>query len=66
MLVLVPAFMMWLAKSCEKMTRNARKRDIELNAQKDNVSVKHLNQGASQVNLAYPGAKVSMQGFMAK
>lgn len=64
---LVPIFMIWLARSCEKMTRKAKARDMELQTQKENASMEHFkNQEITQSNIVHPAAKVTMQGFMAK
>ena len=35
-IVLVPSFMIWLARTCDRMTRNARARDEQLAAEKKN------------------------------
>jgi len=60
MLVLVPAFMVWLAKYCEKMT----KRNIAKEKELKNISQSE-NQPQTQ-NMPIHSNKISMAGFLGK
>ncbi len=54
-LVLVPAFMMWLARYCEKMTKNAIEKE---NAEKVKITSK------IQPQMIIPNSKPTMAGFL--
>lgn len=64
---LVPAFMIWLARSCEKMTRKARERDAALNQQSSGTDTKQatLVNMTKSISASSPN-KITMQGFLAK
>ena len=56
-LVLVPAFMMWLARYCEKMTKNAVEKE---KAEKEKLQQNVLVQSAKFI----PSNKPTMAGFL--
>lgn len=61
-IVLVPGFMIWLARTCDKMTRKARARDKALeNKNTDSVEI-----SAKIANNNVNPTKISMQGFLDK
>jgi hypothetical protein len=67
-IAIVPAFMVWLARKCDKMTRNARERDkaaeaVKKAAEQQNVKVTSAYKPSQFVS---PSSKVNMQGFLAK
>lgn len=64
-IVLVPSFMVWLARTCDKMTRNARAKDLAAKEGKS-ASLDQFQSQAEQVRYAHPGTKISMQGFLAR
>ena len=64
-IALVPLFMVWLARTCDKMTRKARARDLEAQINSGAIPV-FANVKDEQVHFAHPGTKISMQGFLAK
>ena len=65
-IALVPAFMVWLARTCDKMTRKARARDLAMQ-NKDNLNSDEIKYAPRQeVFYAHPNTAISMQGFLAK
>jgi len=65
-IVLVPAFMVWLARTCDKMTRNAREKDRTL--AQGGLTIKDSGKKAmprEEVTFAHPNTRISMQGFLA-
>ena len=70
-IVLVPAFMIWLARKCDKMTREARAKDLALaaaqNGNQNNPAVNASGQIQKSVNYSVDKlANINMQGFLHK
>jgi hypothetical protein len=71
-IVFVPSFMVWLARTCDKMTRNAREKDKALKTQQadngnDIVEIGNNSNKVAQDNVRYAHPnRISMQGFLAK
>ena len=63
-IVLVPTFMIWLARTCDKMTRKARAKDLALqnNNSADPDKVKFYPR--EEIYFAHPNTAISMQGFL--
>ncbi len=67
-IALVPSFMIWLARRCDKMTRNARAKDMALRTQQQQAELSQnqqnlINQAAqTRVNATAP----TMAGFLKK
>ena len=63
-IVLVPTFMIWLARTCNKMTRKARAKDLALqnNNSSDPDKVKYYPR--EEIYFAHPNTAISMQGFL--
>ena len=62
---IVPSFMIWLARTCDKMTRNARAKDLELKRQQ-NAKLDIVNTAQAQNVINMPATKITMQGFLSK
>lgn len=66
-IVLVPSFMVWLARTCDRMTRNARAKDMALKAQQnaptEQKEVDKLNVSLTAIPSNF---KPSMNGFLHK
>ncbi len=66
-IVLVPSFMVWLARTCDRMTRNARAKDMALKAQQnaptEQKEVDKLNVTLTAIPSNF---KPSMNGFLHK
>ena len=66
-IVLVPAFMVWLARTCDRMTRNARARDNALKAQQNAPTEQKEVDKLNITSTAIPNTfKPSMNGFLNK
>ena len=67
-IVLVPAFMIWLARACDKMTRNARAKDLALEADRTklNNDLKEPKLSNYVKYAANQHANINMQGFLKK
>ena len=69
-IILVPMFMIWLARTCDKMTRKSREKDLALAAEKAK-EVANQNSSATNIsnNINYtlnPYANINMKGFLHK
>ena len=70
-IVLVPIFMIWLARSCDRMTRNARERDLALEKAKkaeieNNAAPTMTALSSSNGSVNFQHANVSMKEFLNK
>ena len=62
---IVPSFMIWLARTCDKMTRTARAKDLELKRQQNaKLDIVNTAQAPNVINM--PATKITMQGFLSK
>ena len=64
-ILIVPAFMVWLARTCDRMTRNARAKDLALKAQSGMQQNTHDNSQPQNITNT-PATKITMQGFLSK
>ncbi|MEE3348641.1 MAG: hypothetical protein VZR09_01240 [Candidatus Gastranaerophilaceae bacterium] len=62
---IVPSFMIWLARTCDKMTRTARAKDLELKKQQ-NAKLNIVSDAQAQNAINMPATKITMQGFLSK
>lgn len=61
-IVLVPSFMVWLARTCDKVTREARAKDLAAAKTESASNDKFVKQVAA--NQSFSPNKVTMQGFL--
>ncbi len=64
-IAIVPAVMVWLARTCDKMTRKARAKDLAL--QNNNTDIDNVKYAPrEEIYFAHPSTAISMQGFLKK
>lgn len=65
-IALVPAFMIWLARKCDKMTREARAKDLALRAAHQNLPEERQNNTINYAQTRVNGTAPTMAGFLKK
>lgn len=63
-IALVPLFMIWLSRTCDKMTRKARTRDLEKQIAENPSKIYADETNSNKIEKSFATNKITMQGFL--